>query len=208
MWALKIGGSLQHAADLSGFLTMLAEQAAGQAVIVPGGGDFADQVRKLQAETNMDDFTAHRMALRAMEEYGALLACADPLLQPAKTFDDIRRLLAGRKIPIWFPYEMVADNTAIPASWDVTSDTLSLWCAEQLRCRHLYILKAREPAIKKYSACYLSEHGYLDRGFVDMAKRTHVVSWWLHYRKSTSFIRMLDRREHPATVMEKITMYG
>lgn len=206
MWVLKIGGSLQHAGDLSDFLSTLAAHAAGQAVIVPGGGNFADQVRRLQAEMDLDDVTAHRMALRAMEEYGAFLTCCEPHLQPARTFNDIRRLLAGRKIPVWFPYTLVADNPAIPESWNVTSDTLSLWCAEQLRCRHLFILKATNPATRDYSARYLSQHGFLDRGFVDMTKKTHVVSWWLHYQQAASFFQMLDRREHPATVMKEITL--
>ena len=208
MWVLKIGGSLQHARDLSDFLAMLVTHAAGQAVIVPGGGDFADQVRRLQTENDLDNIAAHRMALRAMEEYGAFLACCEPRLQPARTFNDIRRLLAGRKIPVWLPYDIVANNPAIPECWDVTSDTLSLWCAEQLRCRHLFILKATEPVTKDYSARYLSQYGFLDRGFVAMTKRTHVVSWWLHYQKAASFFQMLDRREHPATVMKEITLWG
>ena len=207
MWVIKIGGSLQHAGDLPDFLTMLVEHAAGQAVIVPGGGDFADQVRHLQAEMDLDDITAHRMALRAMEEYGTFLTSCEPRLQPARSFNEISLLLAERKIPVWFPYDIVAENPSIPACWDVSSDTLSLWCAEQLRCRHLFILKATEPETKDYSAWYLSHHGFLDRGFVDMTKRTRVVSWWLPYQQTTSFFQMLDRREHPATVMKEITLY-
>lgn len=206
MWVIKIGGSLQHAANLPDFLTMLVEHAAGQAVIVPGGGEFADQVRQRQAAMDLDDITAHRLALRAMEEYGAFLASCEPRLQPAGSFNEITRVLAVRKIPVWFPYGDVADNPSIPACWDVTSDTLSLWCAEQLRCRHLFILKVTEPQTKDYSARYLSQHGFLDRGFVDMTKRTHVVSWWLHYQNAASFFHMLDRREHPATVMKEITL--
>lgn len=206
MWVLKIGGSLQHAADLPDFLAMLVAHAAGQAIIVPGGGDFADQVRRLQVETGLNDITTHRMALRAMEEYGTFLTCRAPQLQPARTFTDIRRLLAGRKIPVWFPYKIVADNPAIPESWDVTSDTLSLWCAEQLQCRHLFILKATEPATKDYSARYLSQHGFLDRGFEEMTKKTSVVSWWLRYQQAASFFQMLERREHPATLMNEITL--
>ena len=206
MWVIKIGGSLQHAGNLPDFLALLVEYAAGQAVIVPGGGDYADQVRQLQAEKGLDDITAHRMALRAMEAYGAFLISCESRLQPARSFNEIIQLLAGRKIPVWFPYDIVTDNPSIPACWEVTSDTLSLWCAEQLRCRDLFILKATEPESKDYSARYLSEKGFLDRGFVDMTKKTHVVSWWLHYQQATSFIHMVDRREHPATVMKEITL--
>jgi hypothetical protein len=208
MWVIKIGGSLQHAGNLPEFLAMLVEHAAGQAVIVPGGGDFADQVRQLQAEMNLDDMTAHHMALRAMEKYGAFLTSCDPGLQPARSFNEISQLLARRKIPVWFPYDIVADNPSIPACWDVSSDTLSLWFAEQLRCRYLFILKSIAPETENYSAWYLSQHGFLDKGFIDMTKRTHVVSWWLHYQQATSFFHMLYLREHPATVLKQITTYN
>jgi len=205
MWVIKIGGSLQHAAHLPDFLTMLVEHAAGQAVIVPGGGDFAEQVRQRQAEMDLDDITAHRMALRAMEEYGAFLTSCEPRLQPAGSFNEISRLLAGRIIPIWFPYAIVAENPSIPACWDVTSDTLSLWCAEQLRCRHLFILKSICPANDNYSAQYLSEKGFLDRAFADWMTKTSVQCWWLYSQNLESFMRMLDLRDYPATIMKKIT---
>ena len=205
MWVIKIGGSLQHTGNLPDFLTMLVEHGAGQAIVVPGGGDFADQVLQLQSEMDLDDMTAHRMALRAMEQYGEYLISCAPGLQPARTFNAVRQLLADRKVPVWFPYEIVADNPSIPANWDVTSDTLSLWFAEQLRCRDLFILKSIVPETDNFSIQYLSGHGYLDRGFIDMTKKTHVVSWWLHYLQATSFFQMLSMRDHPATVMKQIT---
>ena len=208
MWVIKIGGSLQHAGNLSGFLAMLVERTAGRAVIVPGGGIFADQVREHQAETNLDDVTAHRMALRAMEQFGTLLtSCYDSDLQPARTLDEVTRLSCRRKIPVWFPYDMVADNPSIPACWDVTSDTLSLWFAEQLRCQYLFMLKATTPAADNYSAQYLAQHGLLDRAYGDMLRRSAVVSWWLYYQQASSFFHMLDRRDHPATVMKEITIH-
>jgi len=206
MWVIKIGGSLQHAGDLSGFLAGLVEHAAGSAVIVPGGGDFADQVRRLQKETDLDDVTAHHMALRAMENYGTFLSSYDSNLLPATSPGEARKLSVDRKIPVWFPYSMVADNPSIPACWDVTSDSLSLWFAEQLQCRHLFILKAAYPVPENYSAHYLSHYGYLDKSYAEMSKSTSVLSWWLCYQQAPSFFQMLDMREHPATVMNEITI--
>ena len=96
MWVLKIGGSLQNAGNLPDFLTMLAEHAAGRVVIVPGGGVFADHVRELQAETNLDDVTAHGMALRAMEQFGTMLIAYASELQPARSLDEVAQLSAAK----------------------------------------------------------------------------------------------------------------
>jgi len=206
MWVIKIGGSLQHAVDLPEFLSGLVEHAAGRAVIVPGGGEFADQVRQLQTEMNLDDVTAHRMALRAMEQYGTLLLSYNSNLVPARTPEEVIRLSAGRKIPVWFPYDMVADNPSIPADWDVTSDSLALWFADQMQSRHLIMVKATFPATENYSAQSLAQLGFLDKAYVAMAKRSTVLSWWLYYQQVQSFFQMLDMRDHPATVMNEITL--
>lgn len=207
IWVIKIGGSLQNADSLPGFLANLVEHAAGRAVIVPGGGDFADQVRTQQSAMNFDDTTAHHKALRAMEQFGTMLMSYAPDLQPARTLNEITWLCARKKIPVWFPYAMVADNPSIPACWDVTSDTLALWLAEQMQCRHLFMLKATFPATENYSARYLAQHGFLDRAFVAMARKTAVISWWLHYQQATDFFHMLDTRDHPATIMNEIATF-
>ena len=50
MWVVKLGGSLAYASELPRWLSALAEGAGGRAIIVPGGGPFADQVRHAQSE--------------------------------------------------------------------------------------------------------------------------------------------------------------
>lgn len=204
MYVIKIGGSLQHARGLPEFLGGLAEYAAGRMVIVPGGGDYADQVRQMQVEKNLDDLTAHRLALRAMEQYGSFLVSLDDRLQPARSWGEISQLCTVKKIPVWFPYDLVSEDPAVEACWDVTSDSLAIWCAEQLHCRHLFILKAVTPAGDDYSASSLSRRGYLDNAFMKMAARTSVLAWWLDYQQAPSLLNMLARRDYPATVMRTI----
>ncbi|MCG8046554.1 MAG: hypothetical protein N0C89_17320 [Candidatus Thiodiazotropha endolucinida] len=71
MWVVKLGGSLFNSADLRDWLAVLAK--AGSLVIVPGGGPFADQVRLAQRLWQIDDSSAHLMALLAMEQFGRML---------------------------------------------------------------------------------------------------------------------------------------
>jgi Uncharacterized archaeal kinase related to aspartokinases, uridylate kinases len=205
MMVVKLGGSLQNSRYLPALLAQLMEHAAGRIVIVPGGGEFADRVRQQQVELKLDSMTAHCMALRAMEQFGSVLISHEPGLQAASSIQAIHDLLIRKKIPVWFPYEMVADNPSIPASWDVTSDSLSLWLAEQLRCRYLFMLKPVCPANDNYSAQYLSEKGFLDRAFADWMAKTSVQCWWLYSQNLESFMRMLDLRDYPATIMKEIT---
>ncbi len=77
---LKVGGSLAEdptsLAMLCQELSVLAK--AHRIVIVPGGGKFADTVRKLDKTYNISDVVAHKMAILAMDQYGLLLSDVTP----------------------------------------------------------------------------------------------------------------------------------
>jgi aspartokinase-like uncharacterized kinase len=205
MWVVKLGGSLLNTCDLPSTLKTLADHGAGNVVIVPGGGVFADQVRYLQDELQLDDTTAHRMALRAMEQFGSLLVSLDPRLQAAHTIETIKQCLQKNEIPVWFPYDMVAGNPAIRASWDITSDSLALWLANCLQCQNLVMVKSVIPDNEDYSANYLSQHGYLDHAFAEMMTEMFVRPWWLFYEQMEAFFRLLDNSPVAAEKMKEIT---
>src|SRR5688500_9035310 len=121
VWVLKLGGSLFKAAELSAWLAALAEVGAGQVVIVPGGGPFADQVRSAQQRWDFDDATAHRMAVLAMEQYGLMLAGLEPRLTPAAAAAALLQGLERGKAMLWLPARMLADHPELPAAWDLSS---------------------------------------------------------------------------------------
>ncbi|OGT66370.1 MAG: hypothetical protein A3I13_05365 [Gammaproteobacteria bacterium RIFCSPLOWO2_02_FULL_47_50] len=205
MWVVKLGGSLINTCDLPSTLKTLADHGAGNVVIVPGGGVFADQVRYLQKELQIDDTTAHRMALRAMEQFGALLTSLDPRFHAANTIEAMHNWLNKKEIPVWFPYDMIADNPAIKATWDISSDSLSLWLAQALRCQNLVLLKSTVPENDNYSADFLSQSGYLDHAFASMMTEMLVKPWWLFYEQIESFISLLDNKDDAAATMKEIT---
>jgi 5-(aminomethyl)-3-furanmethanol phosphate kinase len=206
MWVVKLGGSLLNTCDLSSKLKTLADHGAGNVVIVPGGGVFADQVRYLQRELQIDDTTAHRMALRAMEQFGTLLTTLDPRLHAAHTIEAINQCLEKKEIPVWFPYDMIAGNPVIKATWDITSDSLALWLANCLQCQNLVMVKSVVPDDEDYSANYLSEHGYLDHAFAEMMTEMFVKPWWLFYEQMESFFTLLDNNNTPAEKLKEITV--
>jgi 5-(aminomethyl)-3-furanmethanol phosphate kinase len=136
---VKLGGSHAFCEHLAGWVAAIAG-CAGDVVVVPGGGPFADAVREAQPRIGFDDDAAHHMALLAMEQYGCALASLNGTLVCADSDDAIARALDARQVPVWMPSRM-ALAADIPASWDVTSDSLAAWLAGQLNARQLLLVK-------------------------------------------------------------------
>nr|WP_245320740.1 uridylate kinase [Methanofollis sp. W23] len=95
--------------------------AAGRpALLVPGGGGFADAVRALDPPAT----PAHWMAISAMEMYGWYLSSFG------------LRVTGGLEIPecpeVFLPYTLFRALDPLPHSWEVTSDTIAAWVAGEL----------------------------------------------------------------------------
>ena len=142
MWVVKLGGSLAMSEELGHWLELLSTAGAGRVVIVPGGGPFADQVRETQRQQRFDDTTAHAMALLAMQQYGLMLSGMQRGLIPATSVDAIRAVLAGNQTAIWMPQLESLNQAAIPANWQITSDTLAAWLAQQVTASLLILVKS------------------------------------------------------------------
>lgn len=163
---VKIGGSFASSAHLRPWVHALAG-CAGRAVIVPGGGPFADAVRSTQAAMGFDDRTAHHMALLAMEQYGRALTAGNGALLPADSLAAIRRALAGGRTPVWLPVPMVLDAPDIAPAWQVTSDSLAAWLGGRLGGRHLFLVKHLSAPDRAQAEARVEE--LVVRGIVDAA---------------------------------------
>jgi dihydroneopterin aldolase len=163
---VKLGGSHAFSADLPKWVEAIARYD-GPVVIVPGGGPFADAVRDAQLQMRFDDLAAHHMALLAMEQYGRALTSLSARLAMADSVAAIRRLLRAGRGPVWSPARMVLDASDIPATWDVTSDSLAAWLAGKLKARRLVLVKHSEAAERSIDAADLSSTGVVDPLFPD-----------------------------------------
>jgi 5-(aminomethyl)-3-furanmethanol phosphate kinase len=161
---VKLGGSYAGSAELKGWLDTLAA-CAGHAVLVPGGGPFADAVRDAQRSMGFDDRAAHHMALIAMEQYGCALANLGRRLARAASLAAIRRALGERRVPVWSPTRMVLAAADVPCSWDVTADSLAAWLAGRLRAKQILLVKQRKPAGTSIAARDLVARGIVDPRF-------------------------------------------
>jgi 5-(aminomethyl)-3-furanmethanol phosphate kinase len=117
---LKIGGSLIAVSkDLISYLV----DARIDALVVPGGGPFAETVRRYTAY--LDETSAHWMAILAMNQYAFYLATPE-----AAALEDLSTMKKG--ISILLPFKMLYNNDPLPHSWIVSSDSIAGWVAHQL----------------------------------------------------------------------------
>jgi hypothetical protein len=166
MWVVKLGGSLHDATALRAWLRLIADAQGPARVIVPGGGPFADAVRELQPRLGFDALQAHRMAILAMQQYGLQLAALEPALDLAETEAELR---AGGST-VWLPWRLAGREASIPASWDVTSDSLACWLAARLGAEGLLLVKSGPVPAGPQAVDTLVTAGLLDVAFPAMAK--------------------------------------
>jgi aspartokinase-like uncharacterized kinase len=137
---VRLGGSHAFSPLLRPWLAAI-DAAAGRVVVVPGGGPFADAVRSAQTAMGFDDLAAHHMALLAMAQYGFALAGLGGPFVLVDGMDGLRDVLADRRVPVWSPWPMLRDAREVPASWDVTSDSLALWLARAIGAPQVLVIK-------------------------------------------------------------------
>ncbi len=184
MWVVKLGGSLWQSPHLPLWLDALAET---DAVIVPGGGPFADAVRHAQASWHFDDRTAHHMAILAMRQYGRMLMGLCPRLAGADSPQALRELKGRARV--WLPLPEPLDDAGIPASWDITSDSLAAWLAGRVDASNLLLVKSvsapgrsgllptiESAAYTEASSGEMSCEQLVNRNWIDPAFRNYAVS--------------------------------
>jgi 5-(aminomethyl)-3-furanmethanol phosphate kinase len=162
-WVLKLGGSLASAPVLDQWLALL-DRHGGRAVVVPGGGPFANLVRDAQRVIGYDNATAHEMALLAMEQYALVLANRARTLRPVATKSALRATLRAGATPVWLPSRMLAARDDAGRDWDTTSDSLAAWLAAEIGAALLVLVKRRTLPMPP-TARALARNGVVDAAF-------------------------------------------
>lgn len=138
---VKIGGSLLESGRLTQVLATVAKRTR-PVIVVPGGGKFADEVRRSQAEHGFDDASAHRLALFAMHQMANVIAARSPHFTPAATREEIGLAGVNGLVPVWLPTAMAGADASIPKTWDMTSDSLAAWLAAEIGAPDVALVKS------------------------------------------------------------------
>jgi aspartokinase-like uncharacterized kinase len=188
MQVIKLGGSLSKSQTLSSCLKKIADNsnAADKIVIVPGGGDFADQVRLVQQQWQFNDVIAHEMAILAMQQMALVFKGLQPQFILSHTLAEIKQNLPHETPIIWSPTIAELNQAGVCASWEITSDSLAAWLATQLAAKKLTLVKAAPVAT--CNLAQLSQQGIIDSAFAGFVAHAtfsiHILNQERFYEQS------------------------
>jgi aspartokinase-like uncharacterized kinase len=138
---LKVGGSLAEDPDslarLCHELSALAKEH--KIAVVPGGGELADTVRKLDRTYGLSDVVAHKMAILAMDQYGLFLSDVTPNSYVSYSLEETSKPVKG-KLPIFLPSQLMFREDPLENSWNVTSDTIAAYIADVMHAEKLVLV--------------------------------------------------------------------
>lgn len=180
---IKVGGSLFDWDLLPGELDRwLSRQNHCCQLLVAGGGALVDTIREYDRRFQLSAEEAHRLCIEAMGVSSQMLSYLlpgtrrisqiDDLLQRCSTSNSKVRLMV--EFPTWLNRSQHELSQRLPASWDVTSDSIAAGIAGQLGGCELTLLKScAPPDIQSLPA--LAGQGYVDRHFPNLAATIPLV---------------------------------
>jgi aspartokinase-like uncharacterized kinase len=140
----KIGGNvIENPNNLESTMSQLTqlyeENLLQKIIIIPGGGSYANFIRMIEGDLELGDDLVHWMATYSMNYNGMELNRKYPKLdciENLKQFQDV-----DKKFCIFLPYTYLRDNDVLPHSWDVTSDSITLYIAYKLQLNRCFLIK-------------------------------------------------------------------
>jgi probable H4MPT-linked C1 transfer pathway protein len=161
----KLGGSLLDWPGLPAALAEIAGDAAsGRAALLVGGGAIVESLRDLDRLHGLGDAAAHALAMRALDLTAHVAAAMAPgRLVVVATPDACEGAWRSGLLPVLAPRAMLPDDV-LPASWDVTSDTIAAHLAVRLGASRLVLLKSA-PLPPDFTRADAARRGLVDPAF-------------------------------------------
>ncbi len=123
---MKIGGSLfpDYAIDLADKLKNT------ESLIILGGGEFANLIRKYDEDINFSDETNHWTAIECMDIISKLVNDKVKSTKLAYSIDEANEISDKGFTPIFVVSQFLKTNDPFECSWDVTSDSIAAYVAD------------------------------------------------------------------------------
>ncbi|MBZ9570785.1 delta 1-pyrroline-5-carboxylate synthetase [Methanobrevibacter sp. TMH8] len=109
-------------------------------MIIIGGGEFANLIRKYDGITRFSNHITHETAIDSMDIIAKLLNDKFDFTKLVYSIEDAENSLNDGFIPILACSKILKeneDNNEIPHSWDMTSDSISAYIANLLKAKLL-----------------------------------------------------------------------
>ena len=181
-WVIKLGGSLIGSPDLVACLDAIAKiSRSTRVIIVPGGGVFADVVRRAQTTLKLDDTVAHQMALQGMRQFGVALEglTKSKFSAALSCTAEIKASTVRGGVSIWDPCDPALGSSSLPRDWRVTSDSLSLWLCGEFPNSRLLLVKSITPPASAVNTLSLAATNFVDDYFPVLRSSVTGPGWWL-----------------------------
>ena len=213
---VKVGGGLAREAGDAALRTLC--RVIGDAgdrhplLVVPGGAAFADAVREHDRRFDLHAATSHRMAILAMDQFGWLLSDLIPGGVPCT---EVAAGARGRT-PVLLPAALLASDP-LPASWEVTSDSIAAWVAGAANAGRLVLVKpveglyrnwpTKERPIARLSVDELAElrapgqAAGVDRHLPEALRAAGVEAWVIDGRDPARLLTLLERGDTEGTLV-------
>lgn len=179
---IKVGGSLFDLPDLATRLSrLLYEMENRQPLIICGGGAAADLVRDWDKTYHLGAETAHWLAIQALMLNEQLLAELLPAARVISTQQEAIAVWKENGIPILCSYTCLKQTSEteippLPASWDVTSDSIAAWVSLAWSAEELLLLKSVDlPTGMPLRE--LSLKGFIDAYFPTFSESLPRLTW-------------------------------
>ncbi len=144
MILFKLGGSLLNSGFMKIWIKFITDHFKGRAIIIPGGGLFANHIRLVQKNYNLEDDISHDMALYSMSQMGLLISSVDRTnLYFCNTRNEINRVIEDNKVPIIGSFDFLKPRIgSANKNWNITSDSIALIISEEFQLNTLLIVKS------------------------------------------------------------------
>ncbi len=162
-------------------------------LIVCGGGSASDTVRRLDEQCSLSAERCHWDAIAAMSFNAHLLARLCRRLVLVHTYQQLISVWHDSRIAILDAHPFLQstlscrESEPLPASWDVTSDSIAVWTAKYWRADRLILAKSCDA--NGLSVGELASCGKLDSHFASVCRDVAVD--WVNLRQTPfHFVRL------------------
>jgi aspartokinase-like uncharacterized kinase len=134
-WVVKLGGSL-FPEDAVKFCRSLVGK---KALVICGGGEFANKIREYDLEMEFSDSASHKTAILCMDILGMLVADKVDGAEAVYSLENAEKVLNEGKLPVLLPSKLFDYLDPLEHSWKVTSDSISVYIAWLLKTKILIV---------------------------------------------------------------------
>jgi len=134
-WLVKLGGSLFPENAIEFCKSIVGKNA----VVICGGGEFADKIREYDRDMEFSNSASHKTAILCMDLMGMLVADKVDGAEAVYSLEDAGKVLNVGKLSVLLPSKLLEYLDPLGHSWKVTSDSISVYIAWLLKTKILIV---------------------------------------------------------------------